>query len=63
MAILNRHKSSNTTAALRLGFFNQAIGEGHPYRKLRRTAALGRMRSELRERPAVYPAIARRVAN
>jgi len=37
---------------------NQRLGEGHPDRKPRRAVVLGRMRSELREWPAVYPAFA-----
>jgi len=40
--------------------FNQRLGEGHPDRKPRRAVVLGRMRSEPRERPAVYPAFALR---
>ena len=43
-------------------FFNQRLGEGHPDRKPRRTAALGRMWSELCEWPAVYRAFARQTA-
>ena len=41
--------------------FNQRLGEGHPDRKPRRAVVLGRMRSEPRERPTVYPAFALRV--
>ena len=40
--------------------FNQRLGEGHPDRKPRRAVVLGRMWSEPRERPAVYPAFALR---
>ena len=40
--------------------FNQRLGEGHPDRKPRRAVVLGQMRSELRKRPAVYPAFALR---
>jgi len=40
--------------------FNQRLGEGHPDRKPRRAVVLVRMRSELHERPAVYPAFALR---
>ena len=39
---------------------NQRLGEGHPDRKPRRAVVWGRMRSKLRERPAVYPAFALR---
>ena len=41
-------------------YMNQRLGEGHPDRKPRRAVVLGRMRSEPRERPAVYPAFALR---
>ena len=40
--------------------FNQRLGEGHPDRIPRRAVVLGRMRSEPRERPAVYPVFALR---
>jgi len=59
MASLSRQKSSSATAALRSGFYPKARGS-HPDRKPRRAVVLGRMRSELRERPAVYPAFALR---